>query len=115
MSFLPDSSKRIFHHIANNPVWRKYLGLCRNIFSNYLNPFFYFCIYLLLWFRIIKLIQPSNNLNSIFPIVLWYQLNHLLNDTTFTEQIIRQKKLCIISNLLEHSRQNLIQGVTLHD
>ncbi len=108
MSFLPDSSKRIFHHIANNPVWRKYLSLCRNIFSNYLNTFFYFCIYLLLGFRIIKLIQPADDLDSILPIILRYQLNHLLNHTAFTEQIVRQKKLSVIRNLLEHPWQNLI-------
>ena len=74
---------------------------------------FNFFIDLSFRFNIVILIQPSNNLNSIFPVFLRNQLNHLLNDAAFTKKIVREQKLGIVSNLLEHSRKHAIQGIAL--
>ena len=73
-----------------------------------------------MFFQNIILIKPAKNFNlSILrpniKIIFRNHIYHFINNTAFTEQIVRQKKLGVIRNLLKHSRQNLVQGVTLHD
>ena len=115
VSLQPQTTKTVLHHVANNPVRCEKLGCCRNVFFCNFHILFQSCENIVFFLAVIILIQPANDLDSILPIILWYQLNHLLNDTAFTEQIVRQKKLGVICYLLEHSRQNLIQGVALHN
>jgi len=115
VSLQPQTTKTVLHHVANNPVRCKKLGCCRDVFFCDFHILFQCCENIVLFLAVIILIQPTDNLDSILPIILRYQLNHLLNHAAFTEQIVRQKKLSVICNLLEHSRQNLIQSVTLHD
>ena len=114
VSFQPQTTKAVLYHVANNPVRCKKLGCCRDIFLGDFHILFQSCENIVFFLAVIILIQPADDLDSILPIILWYQLNHLLNDTAFTEQIVRQKKLCVVGNLLEHSRQNFIQSVALH-
>ena len=115
MSLQPQATKAVLYHVANNPVRCEKLGRCRDVFFCDFHILFQCCKNIILFLTVIILIQPADDLDSILPVILRYQLDHLLNDTAFTEQIVRQKKLRIIRNLLEHSGQNLIQGVTLHD
>ena len=81
--------------VANNPVRCEKLGCCRNVFFCNFHILFQSCENIVFFLAVIILIQPANDLDSILPIILWYQLNHLLNDTAFTEQIVWQKKLCM--------------------
>ena len=115
VSLQPQTTKAVLYHVANNPVRCEKLGCCRNVFFCDFHILFQCCENIVFFLAVIILIQPANNLDSIFPVIFRYQLNHLLNDTAFTEQIVWQKKLGIVGNLLKHSRQNLVQGVTLHD
>ena len=108
VSFQPKTTKAVLYHISNNPVRCEKLGCCRDVFFCDFHILFQCCKNIIFFLAVIILIQPPNNLDSIFPVILRYQLNHLLNDTAFTEQIIWQKKFGIIRNLLKHSRQNLI-------
>ena len=115
VSFQPQTPKAVLYHIADNPIRCKHLGSGRNIFFCDFYIFFQCSEHIVLFFAIIILIQPADNLYRILPIILRDQLNHLLNDTAISQQIVRQKKLSIITNFLKHSRQNLVQGITLYN
>ena len=113
MTFYPQTAQGVLNHVADNPVRCEQLSCCRNIFLRD----FYILLeggkYVVLLLTVIVLIQPSNNLNGILPIILINQLNHLLNDAAFTKKVVREQKLCVISNLLEHTRKYAIQCITL--
>ena len=115
VSFQPQTTKAVFYHVADDPVRRKQLGCSRNILFCNFDILFQCGEYIILFLTVVILIQPADNLNSIFPVVLWYQFDHLLNDTTTSQQIVRQKKLGIITDFLKHSRQNLVQSIALHN
>ena len=73
-----------------------------------------------MFFRNIILIKPAKNFNlSILrlniKIIFWNYIYHFINDATFTEQVVWQKKLGIIRNLLKQPRQNCRQCVALGD
>ena len=64
---------------------------------------------------VVILVQPSNYLYLILPVVLRNQRDHLLNHAALTQQVIRQQKLGIVLNLLEHTGQDAVQRVALHN
>ena len=115
VSLQPQTTKAVLYHVANNPVRCEKLGRRRYVFFCDFYILFQCCENIIFFLAVIILIQPADDLDGILPVVLRYQLNHLLNDTAFTEQIVWQKKLGVVRNLLEHSWQNLIQSITLHD
>ena len=115
VSLQPQATKAVLYHVTNNPVRCEKLGCCRDVFFRNFHILFQCRKNIIFFLTIIILIKPADDLDSILPVILRYQIDHLLNDTAFTEQVVRQKKLGVIRNLLEHSRQNLIQSVTLHD
>ena len=115
VSLQPQTTKAVLYHVTNNPVRCEKLGCCRDVFFCDFHILFQCCEDIVFFLAVIILIQPSDDLDSILPVILRYQFNHLLNHTAFTKQVVWQKKLRVIRNLLEHSRQNLIQSVTLHD
>ena len=115
VSLQPQTTKAVLYHVTNNPVRCEKLGCCRDVFFCDFHILFQCCEDIVFFLAVIILIQPSDDLDSILPVILRYQFNHLLNHTAFTKQVVWQKKLRVIRNLLEHSRKNLIQSVTLHD
>ena len=115
MSLHPQTTKAVFYHIANNPVRCEKLGCRRDILFCDFYILFQCCENIVFFLAVVILIQPADNLDGILPVLLRNQLDHLLNHTALTQQVIRQKKLGVVRNLLEHARQNCIQGVTLHN
>src|SRR5699024_6825230 len=86
MSFYPQTSQAVFHHITNNTVWSKKLSRCRYIFFLDLsarraskNLSFWFCIVILL--------QPTNDLylSAFFyiQVFLWNIIHQMINHTFF--------------------------------
>ena len=115
VSFQPQTTKAVLYHIANNPIRCKQLGSSRDILFCDFHILFQSCENIILFLAIVILIQPADNLNSILPILLRYQLNHLLNHAAISQQVVRQKKFRVVADFLKHSRQNLVQGITLHN
>ena len=115
MSLNPKTTERVFYHVANDPVRGKQLRSGRNVLLGDFHILLESNENLILFLTVVILVQPAYNLNSVFPIVLVDAGNHLLNDAAFTEQVVRQKKLRIVGDLLEHSWQNLVQSIALHD
>ena len=115
VSFQPQTAKAVFYHVANDPVRCKQLSCGRDILFCDFYILFQCGEHIVLFLAVIILIQPADDLDGILPVILRYQLNHLLNHTGFTQQIVRQKKLRVVRKSLKHSRQNRIQGIALHD
>ena len=115
MPFQPQTPQAVFYHVVNNPVRREKLGGGRDVLLADLDVLFQIGEYLVFRLGVIILVQPADNLHLILPIFLWNQVDHLLDGTAFAQQIIRQKKLGIVRNLLEHAGQNAIQGVALNN
>lgn len=103
VSLQPQTTKAVLYHIANNPVWCKKLGCCMDVFFCDLHILFQSSKNIVFFLTVILLIQSIDNLDSIFPVVLWYQFDHLLNDTFFSQQMIRQKNLGIRSFFMAFS------------
>ena len=49
------------------------------------------------------------------PVLLRNGGDHLLDYTALAEQVVREQQLGIVLDPLEHSRQNAVQGIALHD
>ena len=92
----------------NRPVRSEDCSCSRNQFLRYLCFGQSAIIYQLIEIRIVRFIQPSNDLNLIFPIVLRDQHDHLLDDVALTQQVIRQQQFGVVLDLLEHTGQNTV-------
>ena len=113
VSLHPQPSQRILHHIPDNPIRRKQLSSSGNIFLGNLHILLKSRKHLILFPTVIILIQPPDDLHLVFPVLLRNQRDHLLRRTALPQQIIRKQKLRIILNPLEHTRQYLVQRITL--
>ena len=116
MPLKPQSSKTVLYHVVNNPVRGKQLCCCRYRLLGDLYILFKISKNLIFWLRIVILVQPSDNLNLILPVSFRYAIfliYHLLNHTALTQQIVWQKKLRVVSNLLKHLRENARKRITL--
>ena len=111
----PQASKAVFHHVPHDPVWGKQLGRRRDILLGDLDIFLEGGKHIVLFLAVVVLIQPANDLDGILPVVLRDLGDHLLNDAALPEQVVRQKQLSVVRNGLEHSGQNAVQRVALHD
>ena len=115
VSLQPQTAKAVLYHVTNNPVRRKQLGSGRDILFCDFDILFQGSKHVVFFLTVVILIQPADNLHGILPVLLRYQLNHLLNHAAISQQVVRQKKLRVVADFLEHSRQNLIQSVALHN
>ena len=115
MSLQPQTTKRVLDHVTNDPVRREKLGCCRDVFFCDFHILFQSGENIIFFLAVIILIQPADNLDSILPVILRYQLNHLLNYTTFTKEVVREQKLGIVSNFLKHTRKHTIESIALRD
>ena len=85
VSFQPQTAKAVLYHVADNPVRCKKLGSGRNILFCNFDILFQCSEYIILFLTVVILIQPADNLHRILPVILRYQLNHLLNHTAFSQ------------------------------
>ena len=112
MSFQPQPTEGVLHHVAHNPVGREKLRGGGNFFL--LDFFSRFAPeYFVLRLGVVILVQPADDLNLIRPVFFGNQFHHLLNDAALAEQEIRQQQFRVIVNFLEQSGENFIQGVAL--
>ena len=110
MVFDPQSSQTILNYKSNNPIRCEELSNKWNIRIFIL---FSSIDFLIFWLRYIILIEPTNNLDSIFPVFFWNHINHHLNNASFTKEVIWKQKLSVVSNLLKHARKHAIQCIAL--
>ena len=115
MPLQPQATQAVFYHIMDNPVRREQLRGGGNVLFADFDVLFQVSEHLVLRLGVVILVQPANYLHLILPVVLRNQRDHLLNHAALAQQIIRQKKLGIVLNLLEHAGQNAIQGVALNN
>ena len=115
MPFQPQTPQAVFYHVVNNPVRREKLGGGRDVLLADLDVLFQIGEYLVFRLGVVILVQPANYLYLILPVVLWNQRDHLLNHAALAQQIIRQQKLGVVLDFLEHAGQNAVQRVALHN
>ncbi len=108
-----DTTQRVLHHISDNPIRCKQLRGCRDILFCDFNILFQGGENVVLFFAVIVLVQPADNLYLVLPILLWDERHHLLYNATVPQQVVREEELCEILDFLEHPWQNSAQSVAL--
>ena len=114
VSLQPQTTKTVFDHVTNNPIRRKNLCGSRNLIFIY-----FLCAWPrknnLLWLSVVILIQPSNDLHGIFPVIFRNHGDHLLNDAALAQKIFRKQKLSIVCNPGKHTGQNGRERIALRN
>ena len=111
----PQTAQGVLHHIADNPVRGKQLSGGRDILLGDLHILFQSRENLILFLGVVILVQPADDLHCVLPVLLWDQLDHLLEDAALPQEVIREKQLGVIGDSLKHSGQDGRKGVALDD
>ena len=111
----PEAAQAVLHHIADNPVRGEELGGRRDVLLGDFDVLFQGRKDLVLLLGVVVLVQPTDDLDRVPPVLLRDILDHLLKDAALPQEVIRQQKLGVVGNALEHPRQNAVQGVALGD
>ena len=115
MALQPQPAQGVLHHIADDPVRREKLRRGGDIFLGDLDVLFQVGEHLILRLRVVILVQPADDLHLIRPVLLGDHGDHLLHDAAFPEKVVREEKLGVVGNPLEHPRQDAGERVALDD
>ena len=123
----PNSSHRIFNHITDNPVRCKQLSCCRDSFFCDFHVLFQLCKGVIFQFRIVILIQPSNDFHLSGWITFFIQcryikvsfwntclrINQHIDDIIFIGIGNTKQQFHIIGICLKQSWEDIMQLMTL--
>ena len=106
MTLHPKPTEAIFHHVPNNPVRCEQLCRRRDILFADLDVLLQIGKDLILGLCIVILVQPTDDLHRIQPVVLRDHSDKLLQHRPFPQQMLWEQKLGVVIDPLEHAGQN---------
>ena len=117
MALQPQPPQGVLHHVADNPVGRKKLGGGGDIAGG---DFAFGPDHLILALRDVELVQPADNLHTVFaigtvaPVGFRDVVDQSADDGVLVEQAPRHKQRQVVLLRVEQERQALREGLTLH-
>ena len=119
MSFAPQTSQAILHHVPHNPVRREQLSRRRNPFLCNLHILFQKGKGLVFRLNVIVLIQPADDLHLALFFYIKIVFSDIMNQMIDYAVLIRkgdiEQQLGIVVGLLKQFRQNLMELIALPD
>ena len=117
MSFHPQTAKAIFHHVTDDPVRGKQLGSCRDTLLGNLHVLFQQGKGFILRFRVVILVQPTDDLHLTtaldVKVILRDIVNQVIDYTILVGNGQAEQQLGVVLCFFKQSRQNLVQSVAL--
>ena len=115
MPLHPQAAQAVLHHVAHDPVRREKLRGGGDLFLADLDVLFEPGEHLVLRLGVVILIQPTDDLNGVLPVVLRDGGDHLLDDAALPEQVVREQQLGVVRDGLKQPRQHAGHVVALGD
>ncbi len=84
----PQPAEAVFHHIPHDPVRGEKLRCGRDVLLADFDVLFQIGKDFILWFGIVILIQPADDLDSVFPVILRNTAHHLLYGAALPQKVV---------------------------